>query len=113
MENVLVIYRHKWLRGTEESVLLDPCTGMMCCLGFDSIRCGLNPSDINERDCPNDVSIHNRNKLPHLINDHGCNSIFASDAMEINDDITISDEDREDKLKKLFQTVDITVRFVE
>lgn len=49
----LVIDRSKWINGSlaKESELLSR-DGMMCCLGFESIRCGALEEDIYQKASP-------------------------------------------------------------
>jgi len=53
----LTIVRSQWQRGSrEDSYLLNPYSGMMCCLGFYCRALGVDPAVIQGREAPSQVA---------------------------------------------------------
>ena len=103
----LTIKRSEWARGkrTETNRLLDGA-GMRCCLGFWCSAAGVSDDDLLGQMDPEDVAT-----VPLLV-EGGYNSNLASHAIQINDDVDIADRTREAKLRELFATKGVKVRFV-
>lgn len=108
----LVINRAKWRcggengvktqRGVGETLLLNN-DGAQCCLGQISQQVGISKKEILNSACPGDLSkkiplLSNKSKVKGYFED----SSLSEQAMEINDDITFNDKEREQKLKLLF-----------
>jgi hypothetical protein len=116
----LVIDRSKWLRGegANPSALLRSEDGKMCCLGFYGLACGAKPRDIRDVSAPADLAGRVfPGWLTRVDSDDGCDSIANSpDAamlMNINDEIHMSDNQRERELSEIFARHGIDVEFVD
>jgi hypothetical protein len=109
MEKV-TIDRKKWLRGDAKySCLWSKEVNAGCCLGHVCIQLfGKTIDQIDLKNMP--ICVLNRATVltvgPHIIN-----SSFAIEAAQINDDPDISDEERENRLIKLFQQNNIQLSF--
>lgn len=83
-----------------------PIEGTMCCLGFACIALGLTEEQIRDMFYPSDLNIHvkglNR-PICYIDGEAGYydNTTFSSEAALINDDKTISDQEREERLINL------------
>lgn len=113
----LIIKRSKWLRGEteEDSQLLSPNTGKMCCLGFLARQCGYTAKDIKGILTPEDVA--NTSKfIPRLIKvNEGVfnNTKLCNTFMDINDASEITDYQREKRLIKWFKHLKVDASFVD
>ena len=113
----LIIDRKKWRTGgdffTEKGLtkLLNR-EGYMCCLGFYSLQIGnKTEKEILNMTCP--YQVENQIGIESLVSKNGeVNSIFAYDAIEINDNDLISNEDREQRLIELFKGEGIEISFI-
>lgn len=122
----LIIDRSKWRTGrdiineTGNSTLLLNHEGFMCCLGFDALRCGIEPEDIKGIGEPDALKDHLFDKISHLVTivdeSDGTSSIidsdFAMEAIAINDAFYSSQEERENDIKKHFATIEVEVEFI-
>ncbi len=116
----LIIDRKKWRTGgasfTEKvgpTQLLNR-EGYMCCLGFYSLQVGnKTEEEILNMTCP--YQVEDKTGIESLVtqyNGDGVNSSFAHDAIEINDNDLISNEDREQRLIELFKGEGIEISFI-
>lgn len=110
----LTIRRSDWLRGKGAlgSALLTD-TGKMCCLGFLALELGAKPEEILSVPTPAGCAHINWpegfiEKFSDIIHNIGCQSL-----MEINDDCSLTDKDRENTLKDSFTRFGIEVEFVD
>jgi len=121
------IPRDKWLRGEGGLVsrLLRPRDGKMCCLGHFGLACGLSSEMIEDRSNP--IEIITDINPPDAWTQKNNNSAFlfasfrdslnfplstdCSTLMEVNDDKSISDEDRERAIVNIFSAHEIEVEF--
>lgn len=99
----LVIDRGKWLckKSHGEARLLNEESGRMCCLGFAGKELGVELS----AEMPSGPGWG----VPFV--NWGLASSFSETAATINDNHKISTEKKEARLKKLFKTVGIKLRF--
>ena len=110
------IDRAKWLRGDGgASLLLDPDTGAMCCLGFVCLAMGLPESAIRLRADPAQLETAARKAVPRLTAPHqedlyGLTPLSAR-AIRVNDDRFTADDRREAELVELFADADIALEF--
>lgn len=126
----LVIDRKQWRRGetSVEQKLNDPTSllckdGTKCCLGFYALQCGFTPEQIKGLGEPIEVYIDYNEvtkdweKLVRFIEDEEfgtmdtSGTMLTSAAIDINDDILLSEEDREARLTAVFAKEGIEVEF--
>ena len=113
----LIIDRKKWRTGgdlfTEKGLtkLLNK-EGYMCCLGFYSLQIGnKTEEEILNMTCP--YQVEDKTGIESLVTQYnGVNSSFAHDAIEINDNDLISNEDREQRLIELFKENGVEISFI-
>lgn len=113
--NILVIDRAKWLNGRVikdtcyDSVLYSkeyPLRGMMCCLGFYGRSVGVPVAKLR-----NTCYLEPVGKCEWLgAGERKCTPQQA--LVDVNDDASLSNRDREQKLKQLFKQHGIIVKFV-
>lgn len=121
-----VIYRGSWRRGGDSqersselgsTSLYEPKTKMMCCLGQCAFEAGTPISKLVDIGEPADVDV-----CPNLIesgliseDDWGSTrqSKFSNEAIAINDDEAITDQQREEKLIDLSSRYGHTITFVD
>ena len=99
----LVIERARWLRGegSGPSKLLRKEDGKMCCLGFMFLSCGFTPEQIEGHTNPYEMTRYS--EVPSwLLMDSGSDSTLAVKLMTINDDLSLPETAREERIKKLF-----------
>lgn len=107
------IDRSKWIRGAENARLLRTQDNKMCCLGFYSLSCGLNKLQILSKIMPHHIDTYSiPPQMMWLIDGQTYASELAEKLQTANDDMTISNEIRELKIKELFLTQDIEVEFI-
>lgn len=113
----LIIKRSEWLRGegASKSYLLRDDDGMKCCLGFYSLACGLTEEQIRNKDTVAALQLETACALPEtlmwLIGGARWNSEVAISLMDVNDDETKSDVEREAFIIEEFAKHGVTVRF--
>ena len=138
-----VIDRKTWNRGRggSDSKLLDPSSGLMCCLGHLSLACGARDSDIENIVNPAKIAFAKLSSALERFQEHRAwrwllhrgtfadgrnfNSMACSDAMLINDHSLLKDgsyriqdyefsteKGRERELAKLFSRQGVKVTFV-
>ena len=112
----LTIQRSRWLRGHPYSYLLND-EGDMCCLGFLCKDKGIRDKDILNMPGPW-MLLALRPQLSDILSglafrddDVRMNTTFSEDAIEINDDIDLSEENRESQLIDLFKEKGIELVF--
>lgn len=110
----LVIERSKWGRGMDGGgLLLDPNTGLMCCLGFECLRLDIPRSSILGLGMPDEVAEDLQDKLLETgltcqnPGDEYDNSSYASQNIThclaaANDANNTTDETKEALIKELF-----------
>jgi hypothetical protein len=126
-----VIDRSKWLRGKgpTDSYLLRSSDGKMCCLGFFSLACGLTQDQIKDVQAPKqliglDSGGHHINLLSRTdgfwlmqsddnIHTPDTHTPDTCRLMEDNDNRMISEQEREEKITRLFAANGVTVKFVD
>jgi hypothetical protein len=116
--SAFTINRSTWVRGTkcEDSFLLVRSTGLKCCLGFYSLACGHTEKEITNHSFPGDmVRANGGTVLPGmrmLIDSTSQGTVISSetafDIAQINDDWTISEEDRERRIIEAFAQHGVT-----
>lgn len=121
-----LIDRAKWLNGWLlnqldnyiDSKLVEPNTGFMCCLGMVCLQEGIPKSKINNMPAPSTISatipLRQRRRLERMsfLNEDGSDTVFASQAMETNDEKEYTHKEREDELKSLAAAEGIKFTFV-
>lgn len=124
-----VVDRERWLRGEKEAKLLRVADKRMCCLGFLACASGAEPDHILGHGEPGDTWPE-RFLWPQWARwfevDEDADSLSSSfaghygewnesrvisDAMSINDDLSIDDATREAKLVALFASVGVELVF--
>lgn len=115
----LIIDRQTWLRGEgwDDSFLLRPEDGKMCCLGFLSDQCGVPLKAISDAQTPVDLSAIHRSLLPEFLfreleDDRDVHSKECMELMQINDNQNLDPKEREDKLTEVFTANGIEVQFI-
>lgn len=109
----VVIDRAKWYRGKgpQYSRLLR-VDGMMCCIGFACLARGNTPQRILNRLSPVSASRGGAINLSGLLGGDGFNTAECADMMSINDDMEISDAERESELIPLAQQAGFKFTFI-
>lgn len=131
----LTIDRKRWLRGegSEVSALLRKNDGKMCCIGFYALQVGYTPTDIEDIQTPPSLSQQGAELKPDMLRlvteqlnyqlkkpyhtRYLANEVCA-DLMEINDrvdnglDGAFPEEEREERIRKLFAKIDVEVEFI-
>jgi hypothetical protein len=111
------IERAKWLRGETDSWLLRPKDQKMCCLGFFCLAAGIERDRIWMKTTPQ-VLCRDEEQIPHelqgLVDSMGkpTNSALCTSLIEVNDDNSITDEEREQGIIRLFAKIGHEVTFV-
>jgi hypothetical protein len=111
MIDKLIIERATWSRGNinQPSELIND-DGNKCCLGFLGCAIGINENFLRGYSLPKSVS--GFSLIENLYNKDKTKS-FWSDFLEINDKFSPSEEEREQKLIKLFkEKINIELTFV-
>lgn len=117
MKDYLIINRSKWRTGgkTPSYKTGEGCTallneeGYMCCLGFRCHQMGIPKKDLLGKGTPDGLS--DKWDIPDLINAVGNDSDFTREAIRINDNISYTHEEREEKITEHFATIGVTVEF--
>ena len=118
----VIINRSKWLRGTSSppSFLVRYSDGMLCCLGFLGVACGIEQEAMIGRTSPSDVfgHFHKWPKGTFLDNCHqlGTTKSYLNGPTIIsiiknNDDPSISDDLREVLISNDFTHLGVEVTF--
>ena len=122
---ILKIYRKRWRRGGsleatkmgEGPVSLLNIQGFMCCLGFCSNQIEKIPkNELLGCAYPYEIKGLNNSKAGLIswdsLNEVYMNSEFTQEAAGVNDSISITEKEREEKLTELFKNQDIKVEFI-
>jgi hypothetical protein len=118
VKDYLIINRAKWKTGGSGkdvkghglgTTCLLNSTGFQCCLGFRCQQMGIPRKHLLHRGAP--CSLESRYDIPDLITEDGKNSDFTNKAIEINDSVKLTHEERERQLIEWFATKDIIVEF--
>lgn len=97
----LTIEPARWSRGCT-SMLLE-AGGKMCCLGFLAKACGYDDATILNQSTPGSLITNGLpNMFPESMIDGDKTSQFGIQAVVINDDVTLSEPERRQRLKLLF-----------
>ncbi len=114
----LVIDRKRWARGGNggASALLNN-EGNMCCLGFLGKACGAPANRLLERSLPSDTKTESHefgywSNLANIPWPKGIEFKPEDDIAALNDDIILTDEERESALKPLFLKLGYRLKFV-
>lgn len=114
----LIIDRSRWLRGNaENSSLLDPSSGHMCCLGFLAKACGASDEVIEEAPGPAEVPTDVKWPVglvyqnPAVDEKLWWNTEVGKKLMNVNDDEGLNEMIREEKITNLFFSIGIEVEF--
>lgn len=114
--------RSKWCRGnkkldsvTERSCLLTK-DGNMCCLGFEAKAAGFTKKELFDKSTPLSLIVNDGTiewdtaliKKQYLLN---YNSKICEKIMTVNDNVKITDPQRESELKILFAKIGMKVKF--
>jgi len=111
-----VINRKKWYRGHEdESRLLRPSDGKMCCLGFfEKAICGLKIKDILDIGDPLELESESQPEW-FFRNTKYKTETFSLDLytlIQVNDNENLTESVREELIKNIFKKHNIKVKFV-
>lgn len=124
------VKRSDWLRGPEAwdgarneenspnniSCLIN-AEGKKCCLGFLALACGYTEAELHGNPCLSDLAALGNVKYPAALRDYDKDHNFIEDSsecdaiMDDNDDVDISDEQRERYLKQKFSKIKIAINF--
>ena len=114
----LVIDRTKWLRGEGKGQLLvppfsqegfpEPNGGKMCCLGFECIRLGVSPQKIMGAGMPNIFT--DREGLSEWLFEVGDSDV--NNAARTNDNVLLTEPEREQRISEIFALHGVEVEFV-
>ena len=112
------IERHRWLRGEggADSELLRESDGKMCCLGFYALALGSDENDIAGIGDPETAP--SCSAWPEwLLQDRGEDGLMHTDdaisLIKINDEQTIGDAHREQRIASIFASHGVEVTFVD
>lgn len=104
---ILTIDRSKWIRGKGSSLsrLYIPITGQMCCLGFWALDNGFTLEQISGQAVPDMVDPEKAHKLGllEICQNHSFGRSIQGELTGTNDDVNITDEQREAIITKAFQ----------
>jgi hypothetical protein len=110
----LVIDRAKWLRGKDDSYLLRPTDGKMCCLGFYAESCGFSLDDLSGKTYPS--ALVTDSQIPEamrwLVTDEYEDTTTCMSLARINDDAGLNEPIREKRVAEEFAINGIEVEFV-
>ncbi len=127
-EKVLIIDRSKWRRGgdvyniTHGSTALLNDHGLMCCLGFDALACGVSVRELAHIGDPAELTMmvyelppdYMGSRLASVAPDDFDNAPIVLRAIKVNDDAQITDAEREAKLIPILKQLGWDdVRFVD
>lgn len=83
----------------------------LCCLGFGLRACGVPDGVLMNCSLPHDVGIRLQVDIPPFTVDVTQDSEFAKKAAKLNDNVHITQEQREAELTKLFKAAGIELKF--
>lgn len=93
------VSRKRWKRGTKDGALLLHQNGFKCCLGFVGQQCGIPNEKLLRTACPSSII---DGPWPKWITQNGW--VGEDYAIQINDDPTLTDKEREAKLRAIFKS---------
>jgi hypothetical protein len=110
---ILTIKKSQWYRGQggHSSYLRRAVDGKMCCLGFDAIACGLSEEMITQVGYPGDAAMNYGDELPEeyrknrLLSNPSELTELVSEAIRINDDEYMPDEERIEMLTPILKEI--------
>jgi hypothetical protein len=113
----LVIDRAKWLRGKDalnDSYLLRPDDGKMCCLGFYAESCGFSLDDLYGKTYPSLLITDGLipEALRWLVTDLYEDTTAGLSLAQLNDDDQLDEPTREERVAEKFALHGIEVEFV-
>jgi hypothetical protein len=82
---------------------------MICCLGFVCNQLGIPKKDLKHRAHP--YTLSSEWTIPYLLEDNGFSTELTKRAISINDSEKVSVADKKRKLKKLFNSYDLDIKF--
>jgi hypothetical protein len=97
----LVIDRHRWFRGSIHKMRTR--NGLCCILGFLGEQCGVSDWELEEHYLPLD---------PNVLWPVWARTSMAVNVTQINDDPTITDSLREERLKNRLNTLGVELEFI-
>lgn len=109
------IIRSKWSKGLKAKTKILDDFGNRDCLGFYMQACSFEDKDLVNVDEPIDM-IKNHEWFTKLLEWHGMSCIQSPvcfQIIEANDHPTMEQNYREQRLKDLFASIDITVNFID
>jgi len=112
----LVINRKTWGRGTGRGSLLN-IEGQKCCLGFLGRACGIPEDELLNLEMPHEVSADpkkNKKVWDYMFIVHGPDrdqTDVAGTLANVNDASSITDKQREHKIKRLFKSLGVEITF--
>lgn len=108
----LVIDRTKWIRGeaVERSFLIRPEDGKSCCLGFLGCAIGISRETLWSKRMP--WGEKDWEPSDWLFQLDSQNRYTVHRLAMINDDQSLTEPEREEKLKREFAAVDVEVEFI-
>lgn len=108
-----------WMRGKADGELLCKTKNYanMCCLGHICLQSGVPKEKLVSIGTPEDIldeyeTGETTGKINFLLSPKRLDNFLSEDAISINDDPEISDEERIKKLKVLFKKHNIVLKFV-
>lgn len=112
----LTIVRNEWFRGLGGlvSTLCRRDDGRKCCLGFYALQAGYTLDEIGGNRTPGQLHRSTKKDLFNsgLVNEETFSTPVADALMMINDDMTITDKVREQRLTEKFASIGVEVEFV-
>jgi hypothetical protein len=110
-----IIERSKWCYGQGKNTKLLDSAGKKDCIGFFLIASGFKKEDLLGLDEPIELT-YKHEWFTKLIDWHGSScmqSPICNDIIQINDYAAMDDAAREKKLTKLFESIGVTLTFVD
>lgn len=113
----MVIKGSEWGRGKSGGLLLDPSSGRRCCIGIHAKMCGVADKLIARRGAPEhvwyDIGDPEASDLSDWgdlwLEERGFNNVTCEDAIALNDDCAMSDDERIEKLRPLFREIGVII----
>jgi len=104
----LVIDRAKWCRGGENTSLIRSEDGCMCCLGFFGLACGVPGKLMIDKAGPASAK---HSGWPEWLNDGETMLTAKHLLLEANDESSINDSEREQRITEIFAKHGVEVEF--
>ena len=115
-----IVKRSQWLRGGKDGngdgavSRLRNSDGHKCCLGHVLTQCGLREEDIDDKRVPSEIDKKLEGEFAFfrtIISEN--DKYLMNEAMRVNDEYGISDQEREDNLKAIFGHTAFTIKFID